>query len=213
MSHVRRQRTALQLETLTEFVEHHLYGTESRCCLTVFDRTENHGNNGENMLSMNGMKNDKNLKNVNNLNNLKNLENVKVLKLPDLDRVDMLVEVCLELPQGGIMRDWSTIISLLLRESEDLISSALRPVLSSILLRIFVCSAKNLRDWYFKVRSMQMDDINDKNNNNMNNSMNNSMNNMSMNEKDRGKNKKILSLSSTRLNSIEDQNRPQSGGN
>ena len=108
----------MQLETLTEFVEHHLYGSESRCSLTVVDTTRNNGNS------------------------------VEMVKMPDLERIDMLVDVCLRLPQGRIMRDWSTIIALLLKESDELISSALRPTLSSILLRIFVSSAMTLKEWY-----------------------------------------------------------------
>jgi hypothetical protein len=76
-----------------------------------------------------------------------------------LERVEMLVEACLDLPQGVIMRDWSTIISLLLRESDDLISTALRPSQSAILLRIFVSSALDLRDWYQQVRAAQNDEI------------------------------------------------------
>ena len=56
------------------------------------------------------------------------------------------------------MRDWPTIIALLLRESDDLISSALRPSLAAILLRMFVASAMNLREWYAKTRAVQLDE-------------------------------------------------------
>lgn len=122
----RRQRSAMQLETLTEFAEHHLYGADSRCSILT---TENHVNC------------------------------VITVKSPDLERIDMLVEACLDLPQGGIMRDWSTIFALLLRESDELISSALRPTLSSILLRIFVASAVNLRDWYYLMRASQLEEV------------------------------------------------------
>ncbi len=42
---------------------------------------------------------------------------------------------------ADILFDWSTIISLLLRESDELISSALRPTQVAILLRMFITSA------------------------------------------------------------------------
>ena len=119
----------MQLETFTEFVEHHLYGSESRCSLTVVDTSQNDGNR------------------------------VEMVKMPDLERIEMLVDVCLQLPQGRIMRDWGTIIALLLKESDELISSALRPALSSILLRIFVSSAMNLKEWYQITILNQIDEI------------------------------------------------------
>ena len=56
------------------------------------------------------------------------------------------------------MRDWPTIIALLLRESDDLISTALRPSLAAILLRMFVASAMSLREWYTQTRAVQMDE-------------------------------------------------------
>ena len=117
----RKQKIAMQLETLSEFAEHHLCGEQSRCYLVG--------------------------------------ESTAGCKVPDLSRIEMLVEVCLELPQSGIMRDWSTMISLLLRESDELISTALRPTLSSILLRIFVASALKLRDWYVQVKAAQNDEV------------------------------------------------------
>ena len=57
------------------------------------------------------------------------------------------------------MRDWSTIIALLLRESDDLISTALRPSLSAILLRMFVASALNLRNWFQQTKAAQNEQI------------------------------------------------------
>jgi hypothetical protein len=118
----KRQKTAMQLETLCEFVEHHLYGEESRCALVTID-AKSSSSGGSNTM----------------------------VKNPDLDRVEMMV--------NGIMRDWSSIISLLLRESDDLVSSALRPNLSAILLRIFVFSASNLKNWYAIVKATQLDEI------------------------------------------------------
>lgn len=93
----RKSKTAMQLETLTEFAEHHLYGDSSRCFKYSSDEEMN--------------------------------------KLPDLSRVAMMVEALLELPQRDIIRNWSIIISLLLKESDDFIAIALRPSLSSVLLR------------------------------------------------------------------------------
>ena len=119
----------MQLETLTEFIEHHLYGSESRCSISVLDVTQNDGNKGE------------------------------MVKTPDLDRINMLVDVCLLLPQGKILTDWGTIISLLLKESDELILTALRPTLSSILLRMFVSSAMNLKMWYQNIISNQLEEI------------------------------------------------------
>lgn len=118
----KRQKTAAQLETLTEFAEHHLYGEDSRCPPITVDSSTGS-------------------------------------TVPDLERVEMLVAACLDLPQGVIMRDWSTIISLLLRESDDLISTALRPTQSAILLRIFVSSALDLRDWHQQIRAAQNEEV------------------------------------------------------
>ena len=45
---------------------------------------------------------------------------------------------------SGMLYNWSTIIALLLRESDELISSALRPQQAAILLRMFVHAAIDL---------------------------------------------------------------------
>lgn len=121
MALAKRQKTATQLETLTEFAEHHLCSESTRCALTVDSSSGS--------------------------------------KVPDLGRIEMLVDACLLLPQGNIMRDWSTIIALLLRESDDLISTALRPSLSAILLRIFVASALNLKNWFNQTKAAQNEEI------------------------------------------------------
>jgi hypothetical protein len=121
MALAKRQKTATQLETLTEFAEHHLCSESTRCALTVDSSSGS--------------------------------------KVPDLGRIEMLVDACLLLPQGDIMRDWSTMIALLLRESDDLISTALRASLSAILLRIFVASALNLRSWFQQTKAAQNEEI------------------------------------------------------
>ncbi len=43
-----------------------------------------------------------------------------------------------------MLYDWSTITALLLRESDELISSALRPSQAAVLLHMFVCSARDI---------------------------------------------------------------------
>ncbi len=60
-----------------------------------------------------------------------------------------MVIVCCFFP-SAILRDWSTMISLLLRESDELITSALRSVQSAILLRLFAASAAELHRWYLQ---------------------------------------------------------------
>jgi cohesin complex subunit SA-1/2 len=117
----KKSKTAMQLETLTEFAEHHLYSDTSRCYTY---------STGE-----------------------------EVQKVPDLSRVAMMVEALLELPQRDIIRNWSIIISLLLKESDDFIAIALRPSLSSALLRIFVASALELKRWNTDIKVLQLDDV------------------------------------------------------
>ena len=53
--------------------------------------------------------------------------------------------VCLCL--AAILRDWETFFSLLLRESDSLITSALADCHISTLLRLLVCSAGQLYQW------------------------------------------------------------------
>lgn len=43
-----------------------------------------------------------------------------------------------------VLYDWSTIVALLLRESDELISSALRPSQAAVLLHMFVASAQDI---------------------------------------------------------------------
>jgi cohesin complex subunit SA-1/2 len=117
----KKSKTAMQLETLTEFAEHHLYSNTSRCYIYSTDKE------------------------------------MKIL--PDLSRVTMMVEALLELPQRDIIRNWSMIISLLLKESDDFIAIALRPSLSSVLLRIFVASAIELKKWNTDIKALQLDDV------------------------------------------------------
>lgn len=53
----------------------------------------------------------------------------------------LLAEACLATDKDVILYDWSTIISLLMREQEELITSALRPTQISILLHMLVRAA------------------------------------------------------------------------
>jgi len=63
----------------------------------------------------------------------------------DFDRVDLLAQACLDHPQSSnVLKDWSSIISLLLRENDGDISTALSEAKVSILLRMFVYSANQL---------------------------------------------------------------------
>ena len=149
---MRRQRTAVQLETLTEFAEHHLYGDTSRCVYIPFT-----GDTGGKISSIG------------------NISGVDIGRggregsrdrdsdprpAPDLERVALLVEACLRQPgaKGFIVRDWTTMSGLLLRESNEYVSTALRPTLSSILLRIFIASAMQLREWHLNLRAIQLND-------------------------------------------------------
>eukprot|EP01034_Spumella_vulgaris_P026896 gene26896-33545_t len=86
----KRQRTALQLETFTEFAMHHL-------------------------------------------------------EEEDFWEAALLAEACLLIPDYAVLFDWSTMISLLLRESDELISNALRPQQATILLHLFITSATHVR--------------------------------------------------------------------
>ena len=59
----------------------------------------------------------------------------------------------------GIFRDWSTIVSLLLRESDGVTSVALDEEHAGILLRLFVASAMQLRHWFHQ--TVQLNDASD----------------------------------------------------
>ena len=90
----RRQKHALQIETLTEFVEH-------------FQKDPARYDEGARMLT----------------------------------------DVCLRHDQlKTVLRDWSTITALLLRESDDKITVSLRPAQAAILLRMYTASAEQISD-------------------------------------------------------------------
>jgi hypothetical protein len=114
----RRQRTAQQLETLTEFVEYHL---ERQTLNSTVKRSKAP----------------------------RPSEALAVLEKPE-DKyafAALLGEaVCsLEHTRARILRDWSTIISLLLRDSESGLTTTLEGPQASILLRLFVHSAQELQ--------------------------------------------------------------------
>jgi hypothetical protein len=85
---LKRKHNALQLETLTEFAEHHL--------------NENY------------------------------------------EYSSFLAEAILQTPKADLLFDWETIVSLLMRETDDMISQQLRPNQISILLTMFITTVKYL---------------------------------------------------------------------
>eukprot|EP01041_Mallomonas_annulata_P007904 gene7904-16177_t len=114
----RRQRTARQLETMVEFTAYHLEDTVTN------------------------ERNNKNSSSADNDSGGSDGDSV-------LDRgIALLVEAFHGLPNEGILCDWSTIFSLLLREGDGLVSTSLAPLHISILLRILVNSYLHLQELY-----------------------------------------------------------------
>lgn len=74
------------------------------------------------------------------------------LQLQDSNLVKLLVNSCLSLPVGKILREWSIMVNLLLRESDDLISSSLSLNMSTFIVKMFVCSALDLVQWKNKLQ-------------------------------------------------------------
>jgi hypothetical protein len=74
------------------------------------------------------------------------------LQLQDSNMVKLLVNGCLNLPVGKILREWSIMVNLLLRESDDLISSSLTLNMSIFIVKMFVFSATDLAKWKNKLQ-------------------------------------------------------------
>lgn len=112
----RRQRTAQQLETLTEFAEHHL-----GCRVDWAPRL------AEACLGLRKYS--------------KFVADLFLISQHTYFSFFFCIFLCL---YPDMLYNWSTTIALLLRESDELITSALRPIQSSILLRMFVHCAVDL---------------------------------------------------------------------
>ena len=127
----RRQRTAQQLETLTEFVEYHMERQQKKRSAKA---NEQNSDGADTVIDL-------------SVSILETDEFIFGVKLAD----SMLT---LEASRSRILRDWPTLTSLLLRESDGELSNTLGDKQGSILLRMFVQSGLRL---YQEINTLSSD--------------------------------------------------------